>query len=439
MQHINLELEKSIIGTLLTSFESSIKLFDKTDVNFFYHPANQKILEKAKTCFINKNEFTEFTAIEHLSQCGFDKNTATAHVVSCVNYVITSYALKNDLKILEQLYRKRELENILREGIENNSDFETNIEEILKKLYNLRKNNKDSKKKMKDMLTASLEYLHFLQSDDNGKRVDTGFPLLDSILKGMFKGQLIGLAGRPSCGKSALSTNIGINVAKKGSTVVIFSQEMEAYEIVERMLANQAYIPMDNLIEKLNNVDAATKDIYYTKIINKSNEMSKLPIFIADLTRLTTVDIRTECQQFKDLGLVIIDYLQLMVSNKREQNRNLEIAQITRELKILASDLQCPILLLSQLNRAKDETDKPSLNDYRDSGAIEQDLVKSMMLWKTDIENKKVGLTINKNRRGSTGDIELKFNGSYMMYTELGIYTEPKKKRKKGNDWGDLD
>lgn len=437
--HVNMELEKSIIGTLLTSYESSIKLFDKTNPDFFFQPVNQKILEKAKECFINKEDFTEFTAIEHLKNCGFDKQASMAHVVDCVGNVITSYALKNDLKLLEELYRKRELEHILKTGIESNNDFDTNVEIILQELYNLRKSNKDSKKKMKDMTTATLEYLDFLESKDDGKRIDTGFPLVDSILKSMFKGQLIGLAGRPGCGKSAFSTNVGINVAKKGNTVVIFSQEMEAYEIVERMIANQAYIPMDNLIEKLNGLDEGTKDVYYQKIMNKSNDLSKLPIHIADLTKLTTADIRTECQQFKDLGLIIIDYLQLMVSNKREQNRNLEIAQITRELKILASDLQCPILLLSQLNRAKDETDKPSLNDYRDSGAIEQDLVKSMMLWKTDIENKKVGLTINKNRRGNTGDVELKFNGNYMMYTELGLYTEPKKKRNKGTDWGDLE
>jgi replicative DNA helicase len=230
-----------------------------------------------------------------------------------------------------------------------------------------------------------------------------------------------------------------LNVAKKGKTVVMFTQEMEAYEVFERIIANQSYVPMDNLIEKFEDIDETTKDIYFSKIINKSNELSKLPIKMIDRTRLTTATIRTECQQFENIGLIIIDYLQLMTPVKSEQNRNLEIAQITRELKILASDLGCPILLLSQLNRVKNETDMPSLNDLRDSGAIEQDLVKSMMLWKTDIENNKIGLVINKNRRGSTGAVEFKFEGKYMMYTELGLYDMKKAKKNKKSDWSDFD
>lgn len=443
----NLDLEFSIIGTLLTAYKDTIKYFDKIQEEFFYNNMNREMLTKAKQCYMNRTEFTEYMAIEHLKNAGYTDKTATNYILKCSENVITIYTLKNDLKLLEELYRKRELENILKLGLESKEDFDTNTEKLLQDLYNLRRSSKDSKKKMKNMLTATNEYLDFISYEDsNGGRVDTGYPLIDSMLKGMFAGQLIGLAARPGCGKSAFSTNIAINVAKKGKKVAIFSQEMEAYEIVERMTANQSLIPMDTLIEKLKienkdgKIQKTTKeveDVYFNKVVSKLSDLSKLPIHIADITRLTATEIRTNCQQIKDLNLIIIDYLQLMMPTKKEQNRNLEIAQITRELKILASELQCPILLLSQLNRTKEETDKPSLNDYRDSGAIEQDLVKSLMMWKIDVDEDLVGITINKNRRGSTGDVKVKFTGKYMMYTEIGIHKEEKKPKKK-KDWSDL-
>lgn len=433
--HYNSQLEFSIIGTLITSYKQSIKMFDKVEPEHFYNKINQDIFTKAKQSYINREDFTEYIIMEYLKQQGYDDKTVMNYILKCTDSVITSYTLKSNLKQLEELYRKRQLEKILQDGLNGTDDFDTVTDILLQNLYDLKKNNKDSKKKMKNMMDSTLEYIDFLDNKDNGNRVDTGFPLIDSILKGMFKGQLIGLAARPGCGKSAFSVNIGLNVAKKGKTVAIFSQEMEAYEIIERMVANQAYIPMDNLIEKLEGLTEQQRDISYTKILTKVNSLSQLPIHIADITKLTTTDIRTECQQLKDLGLIIIDYLQLMTPTKREQNRNLEVAQITRELKILASDLQCPILLLSQLNRAKEETDKPSLNDYRDSGAIEQDLVKSIMLWKADPDENIIGITVNKNRRGSTGDVELHFNGSYMMYTEIGLLRDmPKKKKTKSWD-----
>ncbi len=431
----NLDLEYSIIGTLITSFKQAIKYFDKTEPEYFFNSTNQEVFNKAKECYVGRKDFTEFTAIEHLKSIGLSEKAAVNHVLKCTENVITFYVLKSNLKDLEELYRKRELEILLSQALGSREDFDTNTDRLLQELYNLRKNSK--KKQMKNMMTSVSEYVDFLQSKEDGNRCDTGFPLIDSMLKGMFKGQLIGLAARPGCGKSAFGANVALNVAKKGKKVAIFSQEMEAYELVERWMSNQTFIPMDNLITKFEGVPENIKDTAYYKIMHKANDLSKLPIYIADITKLTTADIRTECQQFKDLGLIVIDYLQLMMPVKKEQNRNLEIGQITRDLKILASELQCPILLLSQLNRVKDETDKPSLNDYRDSGAIEQDLVKSMMLWKINPEENIYGLTINKNRRGSTGDVELDFNGSYMMFREKGIHKEEKKRR--GRGWSELE
>lgn len=440
MINTNSELENSTIGILLTSFDYTANYLNEIKSEYFYQKINQEIIEKAKLCYVSKEEFSEFVIQEHLKSLGYSNSSIMTHIINITHNIITKYELKKNIALLKKIYQDNQFKKILADGINNkSSDTDKSIEEVLQGLYELKNGLKNNNKKGKTMTDVSLEYIDFLSSKEDGKRCDTGFPLIDSMLKGMFKGQLIGLAARPACGKSAFGMTIGMNVAKKGKQVVMFSQEMEAYEVYERMIANQANIPMDNLIEKFKDLDEDTKDIYFDKVIKKANELSKLPITMFDATSLTTTKIRSECQQFKDLGLIIIDYLQLMIPVKKEQNRNLEIAQITRELKILASDLGCPILLLSQLNRVKDETDVPSLNDYRDSGAIEQDLVKSMMLWKTDLEHNRIGLIINKNRRGSTGAVEMKFEGKYMSYTEIGVYNVNKARKKKKSDWSDFD
>lgn len=440
MKNVNLELENSIIGILLTSFDYASSYLNEIKAEYFYQKINQDIVEKAKLCYVNKEEFSWFAVEEHLKSLGYSNKSTTMHFIKTTENIVAKYELKGNLKLLKTLYLNSQFEKILSSGINSKSDdVDKNIEAVLQELYELRNGLKNSNKRGKTMLDVSLEYIDFLSSKEDGNRCDTGFPLVDSMLKGMFKGQLIGLAARPGCGKSAFGMTVAVNVAKKGKSVVMFSQEMEAYEVYERMIANQANIPMDDLIEKFEGLDEHTESIYFEKIMKKSDELSKLPIKMFDTTSLTSAKVRAECQQIKDLGLVVIDYLQLMLPVKKEQNRNLEVAQITRDLKILASDLGCPILLLSQLNRVKDETDMPSLNDYRDSGAIEQDLVKSIMLWKTDPAHNRIGLIINKNRRGSTGAVEMKFEGRYMLYTEIGIYDISKARKKKKNDWSDFD
>ena len=440
MKNVNFELENSIIGILLTSFDYASSYFNEIKVEYFYQKINQDIVEKAKLCYVNKEEFSWFTVEEHLKNLGYSNKSTTMHFMKTTESVVTKYELKGNLKLLKTLYLNSQFEKILSNGINSKSDnVDENINAVLQELYELRNGLKNGDKRGKTMIDVSLEYLDFLSNKEDGNRCDTGFPLVDSMLKGMFKGQLIGLAARPGCGKSAFGMTVAVNVAKKGKSVVMFSQEMEAYEVYERMIANQANIPMDDLIEKFEGLDEHTESIYFEKIMKKSDELSKLPIKMFDTTSLTSAKVRAECQQIKDLGLVVIDYLQLMLPVKKEQNRNLEVAQITRDLKILASDLGCPILLLSQLNRIKDETDMPSLNDYRDSGAIEQDLVKSIMLWKIDPVHNRIGLIINKNRRGSTGAVEMKFEGKYMMYTEIGIYDISKTRKKRKSDWSDFD
>ncbi len=436
LQNSNTALELSIIGTLLTDYKNTIKYFNNVKPEHFNNKASSIILIKANECYINNFDFTIFTAMEYLKANGFSEEYANDYLANCTNLVCSNYELIANLKILKELYNKRKIHEILNKSISSTKDFDEVLDQTMQNLYDLRKSS-INKKKMKPIKEVALEYLDRFNYKDIENRCDTGFSLLDSILQGMSKGQLIGIAARPGVGKTAFAVNIGLNVIRNNKAVAIFSQEMEAIEVYERILSRESGISMSNLINMFDDLIESEKEINYQKYINKSNSLSKLPLYISDITRLTTADIKTECLNIQRLGLVIIDYLQLMQPMRREDRRDLEIGQITRELKNLSSELGCPILLISQLNRVRDETQKPNLKDLRESGSIEQDLVKSMMLWNLDKEKKRIGLTVNKNRRGKYGDIEFSFDGEHMTFKEVEFYKERKKQTQK-IDWENL-
>lgn len=244
-------------------------------------------------------------------------------------------------------------------------------------------------------------------------RVDTGFSKTDAILKGMWGGNLCVVGARPGVGKTAFAISLAVNAAKRGHKVLIYSLEMLADEVVERMIAQNG-VTMDELID-MDAQNAATM----RKMNGASANISSLPIFINDDPSTTVSRIRAQAAQIPDLHMIIVDFLTLMRSDRRYDNRNLEVGAISRELKLLAAELQIPVIALAQLSRNKDEDEMPTLRDLRDSGEIEQNANKVMLLWNADKESGMVGLYIAKNRRGATGQVCFRFDGSHMLFTEL--------------------
>jgi replicative DNA helicase len=279
------------------------------------------------------------------------------------------------------------------------------------------------------------------QYDKESNRVDTGFPKLDAILKGMSGGNLIILAARPKVGKTAFAATIAENVARNtGKKVAVFSLEMENSEVYERILSRNSGIEMNTLIDRKYNGGMPEKEgqEIISKVAKLSDEFYDVPLLISDNPTKTPNDIRLECRMVKDLGLIVIDYLQLLKPSTRCENRNQEIGSMTRELKIIASELGVPILLLSQLNRDKDEFERPTMRDLRDSGEIEQNANKIVLLWNTENHTNDLGMVIGKtvgvevaaNRRGSTGIVLMDFMGNYMTFTETDKkYEEPTRGR----------
>ena len=245
-----------------------------------------------------------------------------------------------------------------------------------------------------------------------GLRIDTGFSKLDGILKGMFGGNLVMIGARPAVGKSIMALTLAENAARKGHKVLFYSLEMLFDELMERYICKCGRIPLDNII------DRTMDDNELARWSQACNEFYNLPIVISDKPNMTVQQIKAKAITIPDVDIIFVDHIGLLKTEGKYTNRNLELGAISRELKNLATELEIPVVVLAQLNRGRQETDEPQLNDLRDSGELEQNASKVIMIWKADIENNIRGVKVAKNRRGKTGTVYMKFQGEYMTFSE---------------------
>ena len=261
-------------------------------------------------------------------------------------------------------------------------------------------------------------------ANDKELRIDTGFPKLDGLLKGINAGQLVLIGARPGVGKSAFALDLAEYAARGGHRTLIYSLEMLSDELAERLMARKSRVTLDKLIDKqLSDEDLAD-------LAAASSSLSQLPITICDSPNVTVQKIRAQARTIKNLELIIVDFMTLLQSTQRYDSRNLEVGAISRQLKILATELRIPIVVLCQLNRTQDETEEPGLMSLRDSGELEQNANKIIFLWKIDRDTGTIGVKVAKNRRGKTGIVQMDFDGAHMKFTELTEdYIRPVKKR----------
>ena len=262
-------------------------------------------------------------------------------------------------------------------------------------------------------------------ANDKELRIDTGFPKLDGLLKGINAGQLVLIGARPGVGKSAFALDLAEHAARGGHRTLIYSLEMLSDELAERLMARKSRVTMDKLIDKrLSDEDLAD-------LAAASSNLSQLPITICDSPNVTVQKIRSQARTIKNLALIIVDFMTLLQSTRRYDSRNLEVGAISRELKVLATELRIPIVVLCQLNRTQDETEEPGLMSLRDSGELEQNANKILFLWKVDRDTGTIGVKVAKNRRGRTGIVQMDFDGAHMRFMELTEdYVPPTKKRR---------
>ena len=437
--------EMCVIGAILIDEKALVNVMQTLKPEHFYFyelkAAYQAIWELS-----SEGKSIDFVSVlKKLVAKGFyDEKQAKQMLLECADLVPSISQSEAYAKTVVDSFKARKLQE-LGARLAFDGVFAENVNEVademMSELYEVV--SEQHKKQLKTVGDIGTQIFEGYSNDgqDLENRSHTGFSQLDEILKGMSAGNLIILAARPKLGKTAFALSIAENIAKSGKTVAFYSLEMESSEIYERLLSKRSKIPMNTLIDrrfKDKRRPQKIRDEEINKIAEAIDEIYSLPIKINDNPACTVNDIRLESRCVKDLGLIVIDYLQLMRSTKKFENRNLEVASICRELKCLASELGVPILCLSQLNRTSDESTRPSPSELRDSGSIEQDANKVILMWSIEknlnerglVESKTIGVDVALNRRGTTGVTLFNFNGNYMKFTELDRkYEEPKPKK----------
>ena len=426
------EAEESVIGSILTSPESVAQAAEIIKSEDFYYVQNCEIYKVAMELF-NENLPIDFVTVSNrLNQHdkldavgGNDYLTALAMNVPTTQYVeYYSEIIKEKAQLRRLIGAGKKVCDLAYSG---NDDAAKILEQSEQLIFDVSsENEKKDIVPIKDVIMESYEML--VENSQNKGKINglpTGFRDLNFRTGGFHGGELILIAGRPGMGKSSFAVNIAEHVAfKEKKTVAIFNLEMPKTQIVNRILSSQAYVDA----QKIKMGDLSADD--WISIGRVLNNLHNSPMYIDDTASITVSEIRAKCRrlkQTKDLALVVIDYLQLMESGKRVESRQTEVAQISRSLKILAKELNVPVIALSQLSRASEaRSDKrPMLSDLRESGSIEQDADMVMFLYRDEYYNKeteKKGIAeciIAKHRNGETGTFELGWKGAQTKFIDI--------------------
>lgn len=425
----NIEAEQYVLGAIMFDNNCIPDVMSALKSEEFYLEQHRVIYE-AMIAISNRAEPIDFVTIKSQLATNFDTVGGVEYLTKIRFMVSTTSNLKYHIKIIKDTAVLRKLINagndIAEIGYEQKNDLSVAISTAEKKIYDIIQNkNTTELTHIKDVLVETLARLEeMVQKKEKVTGVPTGFKILDIKTTGLQPSDLILVAARPAMGKTSFALNIATNAAVQANVpVAIFSLEMSKEQLTNRILCSEALISN----EKMKVADVEAEDV--AKLASTINSLSKAPIYIDDTAGITVTEIKSKCRRLKlkgELGLVVIDYLQLIQGNSKESRQN-EVAENSRLLKIMAKDLNVPVICLSQLSRAPEQrTDhRPVLSDLRDSGSIEQDADMVMFLYRDDYynqdtEKKNVSeCIIAKFRNGSVGTFELGWRGEYTKFTNL--------------------
>ena len=425
----NIEAEQSVLGAMLLDKEAISTATEYISGDDFYREAHKEIFEAIVDIYNRGEPVDLITLTEKLKT----RNTLEAvggitFLTNLMDAVPTTHNVKYYAKIVEDKSLLRKLIKSSNEIIQKSYQAEEDIGEIIddaeKGIFNISlKRSTQGFVHLKNILNANfdrIEQLYLNKGKITG--VPTGFHDLDNKLSGLQKSDLILIAARPSMGKSSFMMNIVQHAAvREKITTAIFSLEMSKEQLTQRLLCSEALIDAHRLrIGDINEDE-------WVKLARAMGPLSEAPIYIDDTPSISITEMRAKCRRLKlehDLGLIVIDYLQLMQGKGNAESRQQEISEISRSLKALAREINVPVVALSQLSRAPEmrADHKPVLSDLRESGAIEQDADVVMFLYRDeyyhpDTEKKNIGeVNIAKQRNGPTGTIELIWLGQFTKF-----------------------
>lgn len=434
----NLEAEQSVLGAMLLDKEAisiSTEIIGGED---FYREAHKEIFEAIVDIYDKGEPVDLITLTEKLkTRNTLDAVGGITFLTNLMDAVPSTHNVKYYAKIIEEKSLLRRLIKESSEIISKSYDGKEEVAEIIddaeKGIFNISlKRSTQGYVHVKDVLNTNFDKIEELYLN-KGKLtgVPTGFTDLDSKLSGLQKSDLILVAARPSMGKSSFMMNIVQHAAvREKTTTVIFSLEMSKEQLTQRLLCAEALIDAHRLRVGDINEDE------WVKLARAMGPLSEAPIFIDDTPSISVAEMRAKCRRLKlehNLGLIVIDYLQLMQGKGNSESRQQEISEISRSLKALAREINVPVVALSQLSRAPEmrADHRPILSDLRESGAIEQDADVVMFLYRDeyyhpDTEKKNIGeVIIAKQRNGPTGTIELVWLGQFTKFVNKEKYMEP--------------
>ena len=429
----DIEAEQAVLGSMLADSEAVNAAVEVLKEEAFYRDDN-RVIYQAIINLYNKSEPIDILTLkdELESMNKFEQVGGYEYLASLPDKVPTTANVQKYIKIVEEKSILRNLIRTANEIIELGYNPTEDVEDIMdgaeKKIFDIMQSkNQKGYSPIKDVLVESftkLEELYNRKQHITG--VPTGFSELDYKTAGLHGSELILVAARPAMGKTAFALNIATNAALRGNApVAIFSLEMSKDQLVNRILCSEAMVDSNKVrTGRLEEDD-------WIKLAGAIGPLSESEIYIDDTPGISVMEIRTKCRKLKKekkIGLVVIDYLQLVQgSNKRIGSREQEISEISRSLKILAKEINVPVIALSQLSRAVEQRPdhRPMLSDLRESGAIEQDADIVMFLYRDDYYNKEsekkdiAEVIIAKQRGGSTGTVELLWMGNYTKFVNL--------------------
>ena len=429
----SLEGEQAVLGSMLIDEGCVKEVMDKLVPSDFYLRQNREIFETIYTMFTYARPIDGITVCEEMRKAGtYDENTTRSYLAQLMEITPTSanvmeyVAIVRDKALLRGVAQAAgEITALVQEGIGEASEI---LEAAEQKIYAVRRG--QSAQDMVPLRMVLPEVLDRLsemsESESRLPGLSTGLSAVDRKITGLNKSDLILLAARPGMGKTSFALNVALNVAKsEKKTVAVFSLEMSREQLATRLLSSEACVESGRLRT------GSLRETDWEKIAAAASVLNKVDIRIDDNPMLSVADMNAKCRRIDGLALVVIDYLQLMTSasgnNRGGENRQQMVSDMSRMLKIMAKELNVPVICLSQLSRANEKRDdkRPMLSDLRESGAIEQDADIVLFLYRDDYYNEDsekrniAECIVAKNRHGETGKVELRWMPEYTTFATL--------------------
>jgi replicative DNA helicase len=429
----SVEAEESVLGAMLLSDSSISDVLEKLRGDDFYKPAHRRIFESVVALFGRGEAVDSVTVAEELRRSGALEDVGgKPYLFHLVNSVPAASNASYYARIVEETALLRRMIDATQQAaamaFESSDDVDNIVDQVEQMIFSVAQRRLgDRFAHIRDLLHEHLEQVEALQlRGASVTGVPSGFIDLDNLTSGLQPSNLVIVAARPSFGKTSFALNIAQQAATEhGVPVAIFSLEMSKMELVQRLVCAEALVD----VHKLRTGNLSDQD--WSRLATAVGRLADAPVYIDDTEAVTVLEIRAKARRLKQkhgLGLVIVDYLQLMSGPRRSENRQQEISEISRSLKILARELEVPVIAVSQLSRAVEarQDKRPMLADLRESGAIEQDADLVIFIYRDEVYNPDspdkgtVEILLSKHRNGPVGRLKLTF---LQNYTKFASYT----------------